>query len=117
MQDRDESIPGLAGATRHELAAMRERLRRFIYGRRYAYAQTFGGVHAEAVLADLAQFCRANESTFHPDQRVAAVLEGRREVWLRIQQHLQLSPEEVFDLATGQPPTSHPTSTESDFDG
>jgi len=38
----------------------------------------------ERVLADLARFCRANESTFHADPRTHALLEGRREVWLRI---------------------------------
>lgn len=42
------------------------------------------------VLQDLAQFCRANESTFHSDPRLAAMLDGRREVFLRIRDHLML---------------------------
>lgn len=54
------------------------------------YRLTFGAPTAESVLADLARFCRANESTFHPDPRIHAVLEGRREVWLRLRDHLDL---------------------------
>lgn len=53
---------------------------------------------------DLARFCRADQSTFHADARVHAVLEGRREVWLRIQEHLRLSDEELFTLYNGQAP-------------
>lgn len=47
----------------------------------------------EMALQDLKEFCRADQSTFHPDARMHAVLEGRREVWLRIQDHLKLDPE------------------------
>lgn len=50
------------------------------------------------VLLDLAKFCRAHETTFHKDERAHAVLEGRREVWLRIQEHLQLNIEEIYNL-------------------
>lgn len=53
---------------------------------------------SEIVLRDLAKFCRANETCFHTDQRLHAVLEGRREVWLRIQQHLKLSPDQLAEL-------------------
>ncbi|HVH50493.1 MAG TPA: hypothetical protein VM781_02410 [Candidatus Bathyarchaeia archaeon] len=55
------------------------------------------------VLMDLAHFCRANESTFHPNNLIAARLDGRREVWLRIQQHLNLSPEQLMQLYAGNP--------------
>jgi len=48
------------------------------------------------VLKDLAAFCRAEESTYHPDPRAHAVLEGRREVFLRIQSHLNLSSEDLW---------------------
>lgn len=79
-----------------------ERTLSFLRNRKRDYCFTFrnnrGG---SAVLADLAKFCRANESTFHSDPRVHAVLEGRREVWLRIQQHLNLTPDELFALYTG----------------
>lgn len=69
--------------------------------RQQAYWNTFTGdknIFGKKVLDDLASFCRANQSTFHPDQRVHAVLEGRREVWLRIQEHLTLSLDELVKL-------------------
>jgi hypothetical protein len=53
----------------------------------------------QMVLADLAKFCRANRSTFHPDPHVAARLDGRREVWLRITQHLNLSTDDLIPTA------------------
>lgn len=53
-------------------------------------------------LADLASFCRANETCFHEDARKHAVLEGRREVWLRIQQHLNLTGEELMAIYAGR---------------
>jgi hypothetical protein len=65
-----------------------------------AYIRTFDteSVDVQIVLKDLAEFCRANSSTFQEDARVHAVLEGRREVWLRIQKYLKLSPDELWDL-------------------
>jgi hypothetical protein len=53
------------------------------------------------VLADLAKFCRAHQSTFHPDTHVAARLDGRREVWLRITQHLNLTTDDLYKTASG----------------
>lgn len=44
---------------------------------------------AKLVLTDLASFCRAHDTTFHTDERTHAMLEGRREVFLRIQQQAQ----------------------------
>lgn len=74
--------------------------RDLLNNRQQAYKQLFGGEgeHIKQVLKDLAGFCRANTSSFHPDQRVHAVLEGRREVWLRIQQHLTLPINELQEL-------------------
>lgn len=66
--------------------------------RQQAYQQTFAGPVAERVLADLARFCRAHKTTFHPDDRAHAVAEGRREVWLRIQQHLKLNNDDIWNL-------------------
>ena len=68
-----------------------------------AYVQTFNPelVANRVVLADLAKFCRADRSTFHADPRVHAALEGRREVWLRIQEHLNLTPEQLAQLYGG----------------
>lgn len=73
--------------------------------RRYAYRTVFKGPLAEVVLKDLARFCRANETTFHVDARAHAVAEGRREVWLRLQHHLQLTDDQVWELYSGRPGT------------
>ncbi len=72
----------------------------FTRRRKAAYQLAFKGAGGHRVLVDLAKFCRAAESTFHPTQneRIHAYLEGRRSVWLRIQQHLNLSPEEMMVL-------------------
>lgn len=75
-----------------------ERAFSFLAGRRMSYVQTFSGPVSRHVLVDLARFCRANETCYHEDPRAHAVLEGRREVWLRIQQHLQLSDEELWRI-------------------
>ncbi len=84
------------------IAELKDKLRAFIYTRQWNYKQTFKGPVAETVLRDLARFCRANTSTFHPDARLHAMAEGRREVWLRIQSHLNLTPAELFRLSTGE---------------
>jgi hypothetical protein len=68
--------------------------------RKQSYQLSLRSVAGQAVLHDLAQFCRASESTFDPDPRVHALKEGRREVWLRIQEHLDLTPEELFAVKT-----------------
>lgn len=75
-----------------------EKARAFLFRRQRAYQLTFGNPMGEQVLRDLAKFCRAHEPTFHPDPRVAAQLDGRREVWLRIQAHLNLSSEDLWKL-------------------
>lgn len=69
-------------------------------GKAVAYNKVFDrlNVHTDQVLKDLALFCRAHKSTFHPDPRLHAALEGRREVWLRIQEYLQLDMEEIYSL-------------------
>ena len=75
-----------------------QRARDFISRRRNVYCKTFLNPVGEEVLADLARFCRANDTCFHPDARVHATLEGRREVFLRIQRHIQLSDEQLWAL-------------------
>jgi len=79
-----------------------EQLRGILGGRRHAYQQTFKGPLGETVLKDLAWFCRAHDSTFHEDARAHAVAEGRREVWLRIEKHLRLSPEKLWEFYQGR---------------
>lgn len=71
----------------------------FIRNRKQAYQKTFvKDLASETVLADLANFCRAGKSTFDPDARVHALLEGRKEVWLRIANHLNLTETELYDV-------------------
>lgn len=77
---------------------LREAARRFLTTRRQAYITAFEGIPGEKVLADLAKFCRAHGSTGHPDPYMAARMDGRREVWLRIQEHLNLSDEDLWKL-------------------
>lgn len=79
-----------------------EQAKRWLFKRQYAYRVTFKGPLAEEVLIDLARFCRANQSTFHENDRAHAMAEGRREVWLRIQQHLNLKPEDLWKLYDGR---------------
>ena len=80
-----------------------DKVRVALGNRRHAYRMTFKGPLAEVVLKDLARFCRAHKSTYHDDARAHAVAEGRREVWLRLQNHLQLSPDELWELYSGLP--------------
>lgn len=79
-----------------------DKVKGFLFGRQRAYQTTFINPIGEQVLADLAKFCRAHETTFHPDPNVAHRLDGRREVWLRIQQHLNLSQEDLWHLYNGK---------------
>ena len=77
-----------------------DKIKNFLIARKQAYCQIFksDSVHAQAVMEDLAKFCRAHETTFHTDARAHAVLEGRREVWLRIQSHLNLNSIDLWKL-------------------
>jgi len=79
----------------------------FLGRRRTAYVKVFLGPFGQEVLTDLAKFCRAHESTFHADPRAHAVAEGRREVWLRIQRHLQLTDDQLWAIY-GQPVSQPP---------
>lgn len=76
--------------------------KQFLAERRTAYVRAFNSPGGELVLRDLARFCRASQTTFHADPRVHAVLEGRREVWLRIMEHLQLSEDDLWRLYAAQ---------------
>jgi hypothetical protein len=78
-----------------EVVQLAEQVKNFLITRGQAYRQTFSGIYGERVLIDLALFCRANESTFVPDPRAEGILQGRREVWLRISKHLNLSEDEL----------------------
>lgn len=82
----------------------REKAKDKLAFRQQAYKQVFNPENqaVKEVLKDLALFCRANSPTFNPDSRVHAVLEGRRETWLRIQRHCDLDPSEFLKLCLGK---------------
>jgi hypothetical protein len=80
-----------------------QQLKNYLFRRRTAYVKTFINPMGEEVLRDLAKFCRAHATTFHTDPRAHALAEGRREVWLRIQQHLNLTDDELWRLYGTQP--------------
>jgi len=80
---------------------VRSRLR----DRRWAYKALFlrddgktPNAAAEIVLRDLARICYANKTTAMPTDRAAAVAEGRRQVWLHIQQCMRLSDDQIQQL-------------------
>jgi hypothetical protein len=81
-----------------ELIERASRALKFIRTRKIDYQLCFTSPAGRAVLYDLAKFCRANESCLHPDPVVHAALGGRREVWLRIQQHLALTPTQLLEI-------------------
>lgn len=79
----------------------------FLRGRKNAYKFTFSLTNPAAVqvLEDLTKFCRGAESAAVPgDHDRTMMLLGRQEVFLRIQQHLNLTPEQLFELYTGKGP-------------
>lgn len=82
-----------------------DRAKMLLASRRTNYVRTFKNPVGRVVLKDLAKFCRAHESTGHADAAVAARLDGRREVWLRIQHHLELSDADLWQLYGKKPPT------------
>ena len=77
-----------------------QRAKEYLGFRQLAYQRTFNVANRDnaVVMTDLAKFCRAHGSAFHTDDRLAAVMEGRREVWLRIQHHLQLADDQLWKL-------------------
>ena len=82
------------------LEARENKARTLLRDRQVNYRLALGGAPGQAVLEDLAWFCRADQTTFHPDPRVHALMEGRREVWLRIKEHLDLDLEDLLRRRT-----------------
>lgn len=78
---------------------MIETAKDFFRSRKTAYQFVFNKEDkaVEIVLKDLVKFCRANKTCFNADVRIHANLEGRREVFLRIMEHLNLSPDEYWE--------------------
>jgi hypothetical protein len=66
--------------------------------RRQAYSATFETPAGKLVLSDLAQFCRAKKSTFDPNSRRSAYLQGRKDVFERIEKYMNLSADELWEM-------------------
>jgi hypothetical protein len=74
-------------------------LSRFFQRRQSAYKKTFNNPEGQKVLADLRRFCKATQPTADVNNvQTTYLLEGRREVFLRILSHLQLTDEDVYNL-------------------
>jgi hypothetical protein len=86
---------------RQQTAIRAGRVIDYVRGRKRTYQLAFKSPAGQQVLTDLAKFCRANDTTFHSDPRLHAVLEGRREVWLRIANHLNLTTDQLYALYMG----------------
>lgn len=87
--------------------------------RQRAFMLAFNTDAGKAVLADLATFCRANETCVVPGDRDRTwVLEGRREVWLRIRDHLDTHTDELIQKFTrpAKGAISHDDRTDPDPD-
>jgi hypothetical protein len=75
----------------------------FLRHRRRAYQLTFGSPAGNEVLADLVKFCRGIETCVVPgDHDRTLILEGRREVFLRLTDHLHLTSEQLYALHAGR---------------
>lgn len=70
--------------------------------KKYAYQLWLKSI-PDIVREDLMEFCRANATCFHMDERVSSALEGRREVWLRFQEFAEIPLDELVERFTGQP--------------
>lgn len=80
-------------ARERALALLRERQR--CYGAVFVSGGA-GPAEVDFVLQDLMRFCRGATTTFHADPRIHALLEGRREVLLRIIDFARLSQDALY---------------------
>ena len=83
--------------------------------RKRDFEHTFKSPSGQAVLKDLARFCRVCTPCYEGDRDLHLIAEGRREVFLRIAQHLNLSPDDLFTLYRGG--TVRQLVVETDDDG
>ena len=75
-------------------------LERAHYIRRHSYHSVFAGPAAKIVLNDMARFCHAQKTTHvEGDPCGTAQLEGRRQVWLRVQEYLRLTESDLNSIA------------------
>jgi phage-related baseplate assembly protein len=78
-----------------------EKRKQILSDRQRAYMLAFKTDAGQAILNDLAVFCRANETCVVPGDRDRTyVLEGRREVYLRIKAHLDMTEDQLIENFT-----------------
>lgn len=77
-----------------------ERVKRAFRARqvRAAYQTAFSGPSGKLVLAHIADTCGATETTADENPHTMAVAEGRRQVWLTIQDVLRMSESDLRDM-------------------
>ena len=63
-----------------------------------AYQRLFKNSDGNTVIADLANYCAVNDTTYKGSTEHMLIMEGRRQVYLRIFGHTNLDAEEVFTL-------------------
>ena len=84
------------------------RLFDFLKRRKVNYQLACSQPAMQELLIDLARFCHAGETCVmldkngKVDETLTHMREGRREVWLRIQQHLNLNTQQLYLLFTGK---------------
>lgn len=88
----------------------KQKAQQYLASRAKAYQRVYlgTGIDGLIVLEDMAKFCKAHETTFHLDPRVSNILQGRHEFWLRVQQHLKLTDEQLWKMY-GNPTLSNLT--------
>lgn len=78
-----------------------EQWRLMLTDRQRAYRQVFSPMDSAAITAvmhDLGQFCRGSETCVVPgDRDMTCVLEGRREVFLRIHDQMDLTIDQLLE--------------------
>lgn len=70
----------------------------FLRWRKRAYQLSFPDPKNNECLKDLAKFCHADEVCGGGNLYLLGVADGRREVWLRIQKHLNLQPDQLYEI-------------------
>jgi len=74
---------------------------KYFTDKKAAYQHVFNTPQGNTVLGDMGAFCRARETCAVPGDRDRTwLLEGRREVWLRIQDFLEHTPEDLVKMFT-----------------
>lgn len=77
----------------------RDRVLSFFQRRRTNFRLGFGSPAGRQILADLGPFCCANSTTAKSNDPIQmAIREGRRQVWLRIERAMSLTPEEQLAI-------------------